>query len=131
MMAPRPAVPERQWRVTEDGQLEHATLVTPKLDENREPQSPTYTIWAQVLAEEPVRFHAVAAIGNQVWAGGAGGALFHSTDGGQHWNKVALHDERSTIVSIRFDDPQHGVVKTEAGSRWSTSDGGMRWSQEP
>ncbi len=33
-------------------------------------------------------FRAVAAMGAEVWAGGSAGALYHSSDGGNHWARV-------------------------------------------
>jgi photosystem II stability/assembly factor-like uncharacterized protein len=36
--------------------------------------------------------------------------------------------ETSTIVSIQFDDAQHGIVTTDSGARCSTTDGGGSWS---
>ena len=69
--------------------------------------------------------------GNDVWAGGNGGALFHSPDGGEHWSKVSLtgnsNVETGAIISIRFDDPQHEVVTSDSGTRWATTDGGLTW----
>ena len=103
------------WRITPQGQLEHLTSEG----------------WTRAFPEQRRVFRAVAVIGNQVWAGGDGGALFHSSDGGQHWNKVSLATgegaETAAIVSIRFDDPQYGEVVTDSGSSYGTSDGGATW----
>ncbi len=103
------------WRVTADGRLERST---------------TPGNWAPVLADQPIRFHVVSVVGNNVWAGGSGGTLFHSSDGGQNWSKQPLAGETGTIVSIRFSDAAHGAVNTEGGARWSTSDGGLTWAKE-
>jgi len=107
-----------QWRVTAEGYLERST-----------PEG-----WSRVLANQPTIFRVVSVIGDDVWAGGSGGALFHSSDGGQQWKKVPLGTssgaETATIVSIQFDDAQHGVVITEDGSRSSTSDGGVTWTRQ-
>ncbi len=112
-------VRQRQWRVTSDGHLEHST--------------PSGT-WTPVLADQAAKFHAVSVVGDNVWAGGSGGVLFHSTDGGQAWNKNQLSEagnvETAAIVSIRFSDEQRGVVTTDAGARWNTSDGGATWTKE-
>ena len=112
-------VRQRQWRVTSDGHLEHSTA------------SGT---WTPVLADQAAKFHAVSVVGDNVWAGGSGGVLFHSTDGGQTWNKNQLSEaanvETGSIVSIRFSDEQRGVVTTDAGARWNTSDGGATWTKE-
>src|SRR5664280_783253 len=105
-----------QWRIGPDGHLERSMAAGQ---------------WTRVLDEQPTTFHAVAVMGNDVWAGGNGGALFHSSDGGEHWSEVSLaansNVETGAIVSIRFDDPQHGVVACDSGTRWATADGGVTW----
>jgi hypothetical protein len=102
-----------RWRIGSEGQVERSTGP----DE-----------WTRVLGDQPVTFRAVAAMGNNVWAGGNGGALFHSSDGGQHWSKVSVasgsNAETGAIVSIHFADPQQGVVVSDSGTRWTTIDGG-------
>lgn len=109
-----------QWRISSDGHLERST----GSDE-----------WTRALGDQPAIFRAVAALGNNVWAGGNGGALFHSSDNGQHWNKVSVaadsNVEAGAIVSIRFADPQHGMVVSDSGTRWTTTDGGVTWATTP
>jgi Photosynthesis system II assembly factor YCF48/Putative zinc-finger len=106
-----------QWRIGPNGQLERSMATSQ---------------WSRVLDDQPVAFHAVAVIGDDVWAGGNGAALFHSSDGGEHWSKVSLAAnskvETRAIVSIRFEDPQHGVVASDSGTRWTTADGGANWT---
>ena len=105
-----------QWRIVPDGHLEHLT----------------FEGWSRVLADQKATFRVLSVVGNHVWVGGSGGALFHSHDEGQNWEQVALTTpsgrETSTIVSIRFDDAQHGTVTTDRGTRCITSDGGGTWS---
>jgi hypothetical protein len=104
------------WRITADGHLEHSTAEG----------------WTRVLADQSATFHVVSVVGNQVWVGGSRGALFHSHDEGQNWEQVALTTlsgrETDTIVSIQFDDVQHGIVTTDSGASCSTTDGGGSWS---
>jgi len=106
------------WRVTAEGHLERST-----------PDG-----WSRALANQATTFRVVSVIGDDVWAGGNSGALFRSSDGGRQWKKVSLATpsgaEPATIVSIQFDDAQHGVVITEDGSRYTTSDGGMTWTRQ-
>lgn len=106
------------WRITSEGHVEHLAAGS----------------WTRVLTIQPVSFHAVAATGNSVWAGGNDGALFHSADAGQHWDKVALtsdgQPEQGTVVSIRFDTVQKGTIRTDSGTTWTTSDGGQSWSKQ-
>ena len=109
-----------QWRIGPEGHVERST----GSDE-----------WTRALSDQPVTFRAVAAVGNNLWAGGNGGALFHSSDGGQHWSKVSVAAgskiETGAIVSIRFIDTQHGSVIAESGTRWATIDGGATWTTTP
>jgi Photosynthesis system II assembly factor YCF48 len=108
-----------QWRIGPNGQLERFLAADQ---------------WTRVLDDQPVAFHAVGVIGNDVWAGGNGGALFHSFDRGEHWSKVPLaansNIETGAIASIRFDDPQHGIVASDSGTRWATTDGGVTWTKQ-
>ena len=104
----------QMWRVTPDGHLEHSTA----------PGS-----WTLMLADQPTTFHVVSVVGNNVWAGGSGGALFHSSDSGETWSKQPLAGETGTIVSIHFSDAAHGIITTDGGARWSTSDGGVTWTK--
>jgi len=106
------------WRITDEGHLE---------------RSPAGDDWTQVLADQPIRFRAVAVVGNDVWAGGNNGALFHSVDGGGHWAQAVLsadgHPETGAVVSINFDTVSQGSVRTETGSTWTTSDRGQSWNK--
>ena len=91
--------------------------------------------WTRVLGDEVTTFRVVAVVGNDVWAGGSGGALFHSDNSGESWSRVAIATgsggaDTGAIVSIQFSDPQHGTVVTSGGSRWSTSDGGATWARQ-
>jgi len=107
-----------QWRITDQGHLERS-----QADDK----------WTQVLAAQPIRFRAVAVVGNDVWAGGNNGALFHSVDGGEHWAQVVLsadgHPETGAVASIHFDTVSQGSVRTETGSTWTTSDRGQSWNK--
>jgi photosystem II stability/assembly factor-like uncharacterized protein len=105
-----------QWRITAEGHLEHLTTEG----------------WMRVLADHAANFRVVSVVGNHVWVGGSGGALFHSRDDGQSWQEVALTmlngRETATIVSIQFDDSQRGAVTTDNGTRCTTVDGGGSWN---
>ena len=82
--------------------------------------------WTTVAIAKGVRFRAVSTIGTDVWAGGSGGALYHSTDGGATWVRVAVGTTED-IVRVEFRDAQHGSVTTALGERWVTEDGGKSW----
>jgi photosystem II stability/assembly factor-like uncharacterized protein len=104
-----------RWRISSDGHVEHT--VGP-------------TTWERVMSAEPVTFHVVATVGQNVWAGGGDGALYHSADGGHEWNRVALAGEQGTIKTIHFNNAQQGSLTTAAGTVWATSDGGATWSKQ-
>jgi Photosynthesis system II assembly factor YCF48 len=108
-----------QWRISADGHLERSIAADQ---------------WTRVLDDQPTTFRSVAVLGNAVWAGGNGGALFHSSNGGEHWSRVSLAAdsivETGAIVSIRFLDPQRGIVTTDRGIRWGTTDGGITWTMQ-
>jgi len=79
-------------------------------------------------------FRAVAASGAEVWAGGSGGALYHSVDAGNSWVGVQP-SARGTIltgdiVSLDFSDSQHGKITTSTPEVWTTSDAGQTWQKQ-
>ncbi|HEV2495638.1 MAG TPA: YCF48-related protein [Terriglobia bacterium] len=92
--------------------------------------------WSELHVDDSVKFQSVSAEGNDVWAGGSGGALYHSTDGGAHWVRVRVGPNQTddqaavtdTIVSLRFSDSEHGEIVTDAHEKWSTADGGAHWT---
>ena len=79
-------------------------------------------------------FRAVAATGTDVWAGGAGGALYHSTDAGDHWTRVVPGSADAIltgdVVSLEFIDMRHGKVSTSTAEVWTTSDDGQTWQRQ-
>jgi hypothetical protein len=91
---------------------------------------------AKDLGQQPatLKFWALAAAGAEVWAGGSGGALYHSADAGNHWTRVvpAAAGTMLTgdITSLDFPDPQHGKLATTTTEVWTTSDGGQTWQKQ-
>ena len=79
-------------------------------------------------------FRAVAATGTDVWAGGSGGALYHSPDAGDHWIRVMPASAGTMltgdVVSLEFSDTQHGKVSTSTAELWTTSDDGQTWQKQ-
>lgn len=106
------------WRISPDGHLERLASGN----------------WTRALPEQSSAFRVVSVIGNSVWAGGDGGVLCHSPDNGTSWSKVALAKtggvETAAIVSIRFDDALRGVVATDNGTSYATTDGGRSWTKQ-
>ncbi len=84
-------------------------------------------------AATPV-FRAVAANGADVWAGGSGGALYHSFDAGDHWTRVVPYAAgvalTGDIVSLEFSDAQHGRVSTSSSEVWTTANDGTTWQKQ-
>jgi photosystem II stability/assembly factor-like uncharacterized protein len=69
----------------------------------------------------------VTCVGNlDGWAAGAGGAVAHTTDGGQTWT---WQDARTTasLRAIRFASTAVGVVAGDAGTLAVTTDAGATW----
>jgi photosystem II stability/assembly factor-like uncharacterized protein len=123
------AAPARaQWRISPAGELQRSFAGSD---------------WQTVLAAAATRFHALAVIGNNVWAGGSEANLFHSTDGGASWTRVPLptprqgqgterpeqRPEAPTITRITWDDALNGTVGAD-NIAWTTADGGRTWSQK-
>jgi photosystem II stability/assembly factor-like uncharacterized protein len=73
-----------------------------------------------------------SASGREIWAGGSGGALYHSRDGGRTWARVTVKAGDvvldSAIVRVEFTDELRGALKTASGETWTTSDAGTTWS---
>lgn len=111
------ATPRPDWRISPAGELQRATAGND---------------WQSVLASAHAQFHAVAVVGNDVWAGGSEANLFHSADGGASWTRVALPTNgpaAPTVTRITFDDALHGTVGADNATTWTTADGGRSWSQ--
>jgi photosystem II stability/assembly factor-like uncharacterized protein len=81
-------------------------------------------------------FRALSVSSNaaEVWAGGSGGALYHTMDGGNLWARVVPSDGgiilTGDIISIQFSDPQNGSVTTSTPEVWTTSDAGQTWHRQ-
>jgi hypothetical protein len=86
------------------------------------------------LPAPTLTFRSVAAAGLEVWAGGSGAALYHSTDAGNHWTRVVPASAgrvlTGDVVSVEFADPQHGKLSTSTAEVWTTSDDGQTWQKQ-
>ncbi len=77
---------------------------------------------------EHVDLHAVTCVNALIgWAAGAGGAVVHTTDGGQTWSAQNSHFT-SQLTAVQFLDTNRGVVVGESGALAVTSDGGETWT---
>jgi Photosynthesis system II assembly factor YCF48 len=85
----------------------------------------------------PPIFHALSVSSNaaEVWAGGSGGALYHTVDAGNRWARVLPSAAglmlTGDILSIQFSDPQNGSVTTSTAEVWTTPDDGQTWQKQP
>jgi hypothetical protein len=81
----------------------------------------------------PTIFRAVSVSSNaaEVWAGGSGGALYHTVDGGNRWARVLPSDAGivlgGDVIRIQFSDPRNGIVTTSTAEIWTTLDAGQTW----
>jgi hypothetical protein len=95
--------------------------------------SPSPTL-AKKEQDSPPVFRTVAANGSDVWAGGANGVLYHSTDAGAHWSRVTPSNGdvvlSGDILTMEFPDPQHGKIVTSTSETWNTGDRGLTWQKQ-
>jgi hypothetical protein len=111
----QPAQPPAQWAI-------HANDLQRSLDSG--------VAWKTVLhADRPLLCY--AASGNDIWAGGKAGDLFHSANGGLTWSQVHPADREETLsddvthIDI-YSSSQIGLVTSNKQS-WNTADGGKTW----
>jgi len=113
------AQPASLWTISPDGKLQRS-------DDGG-------NTWKDVPVDDKVTFRVIRAMGREVWAGGSGGALYHSSNDGATWTRVNLGSASSstteTIVAIIISpsDLQHLTVRTAAGNQWTTEDRGQHW----
>jgi hypothetical protein len=85
--------------------------------------------------EASIIFHTVSVShGAEVWAGGSGGALYHTVDGGNRWSRVLPSTNGAAltgdIVGLQFTDAQNGTVTTSNAEDWITADDGQTWRKQ-
>jgi len=85
--------------------------------------------WRPVSIDPGTRFQAIASFSNEVWAGGDGGALFHSSDYGEHWNSIAV-SFKEDVTAIQIVNRREVRLQTSGDQRWLTADGGKTWTPE-
>jgi photosystem II stability/assembly factor-like uncharacterized protein len=109
-----------RWTLSADGTLQRS------LD--------TGATWQTIVVSSKTVFRALAANDLDIWVGGSAGALFHSSDAGEHWTQVrpvangaVLEDD---IVGVEFTDILHGRLTSSAEETWITADAGQTWHKQ-
>ena len=115
---PQPAEHPAQWAI-------HGNDLQRSLDSG--------VAWKTVLhSDRPLLCY--AAGGNELWAGGKGGDLFHSANGGVAWNQVHPSAQDQTlsadVTHIDLYSPSQIVLFTSNNQSWSTVDGGKTWAKK-
>jgi hypothetical protein len=109
-----------RWTLSSDGTLQRS------LDSGR--------TWQTIPVSSQTIFRALAANGLDIWVGGASGALFHSSDAGQHWIQVrpVVNGETLTddIIGVEFTDTLRGKLTTSSEEIWITADAGQTWRKQ-
>jgi Photosynthesis system II assembly factor YCF48 len=109
-----------RWTLSSDGTLQRSR------DSGR--------TWQTIPVSRNTIFRALAANGLDIWVGGSAGALFHSSDAGQHWTQMRpvaggepLADD---IIGVEFTDLLHGKLTTSRAETWITTDAGQTWQKQ-
>ncbi len=109
-----------RWTLSADGTLQRS------LD--------TGATWQTIVVSSKTVFRALAANDLDIWVGGSAGALFHSSDAGEHWTQVrpvasgaVLEDD---IVGVEFTDTLHGTLTSSTEETWITADAGQTWHKQ-
>ena len=106
-----------RWTLSTDGTLERS------LDAGK--------TWKTIPVAADATLTAVAAMDSDIWVGGSHGALYHSTDAGDHWTQVTPtaggQSLTANIIGIEFSDVLHGKITTANQEIWTTTDAGQTW----
>jgi len=90
--------------------------------------------WQTIHVSHDTVFRALAANGLDIWVGGSAGALFHSSDAGQHWTQVRPVANGKTltddIIGVEFTDLLHGKLTSSSAESWVTADAGQTWQRQ-
>ncbi len=116
-----------RWTITSAGGLRRS------FDQGKTWQDISVTTNATPSPALPI-FRSISTAGVEVWAGAAGGVLYHSLDAGENWISAIPSDRgillTGDIVSVQFTDSLHGRLSTSTSETWTTADGGQHWSKQ-
>lgn len=62
---------------------------------------------------------------------GAGGAVFETSDGGEHWADTTYSPSRHGLRGVSFADRRRGIAVGDSGAVLRTIDGGRHWTALP
>lgn len=88
--------------------------------------------WQSVELPSAARLHSLASNNLDVWVGGAplggesAGALFHTTDGGEHWQRI-YGPWTGDILALQSSSANSSVTVRTAGGEWQSQDVGQNW----
>lgn len=88
--------------------------------------------WQPVELPSAASLHSLASNNLDVWVGGAplggetAGALFHTTDGGEHWQRV-YGPWTGDILALQSSSANSSVTVRTAGGEWQSQDVGQNW----
>ncbi len=86
--------------------------------------------WQTVRLNSYIPLDALSVTGPDIWVGGADAMLLHSADGGVHWNKLPVPNEKFEITQIESRDRYTLRLTMRSGEHWTTTDGGLHWRRE-
>lgn len=113
-------VPAWQWSVSPQGAVQRSNNLG--------------KTWQPVVVKENTVFRAIASVGPEVWVGGNGGVLYHSSDSGLYWTPVSptVGGEKlqSDITQIQLFDSRHLALTTSSSQVWTTADEGQTWAHK-
>ena len=78
-------------------------------------------------------FMAMDIHGDEIWMCGYAGSVYHTTDGGAHWQKMRNGNDitlpRYDLLDIVFKDEQNGWAVCDDGKVLHSDDGGNHWEE--
>ena len=78
-------------------------------------------------------FMAMDIHGDEIWMCGYAGSVYHTTDGGTHWQKMRNGNDitlpRYDLLDIVFKDEQNGWAVCDDGKVLHSDDGGNHWEE--
>jgi len=125
------AAPEIETEAKAETTSETETKTAAKSAPRPSAPAPMKSAQAEPAARTIFRAVSVSSNAAEVWAGGSGGALYHTRDGGTGWARVVPSDAggilTGDIISIQFSDARNGIVTTSTAEVWNTVDAGQTW----